>query len=94
MTSGGTQGIADDSGPSSHQLSVDNLFQQAGDWRALEESMPAPCDTSDSGDYAVRHSPALYYVGLQLALRGARRSAGREAGPFRAVHVRHPEWLP
>jgi len=64
MTSGGTQGVTDDAGPSSHQLSVNNLFQQVGDWRALEESMPAPCSTSDSGDYAVRHNPPLYYVGL------------------------------
>jgi phosphatidylinositol-3-phosphatase len=65
MTSGGTQGVTDDSGPSSHQLSVGNIFQQAGQWRALEESMPTNCSTSDTGDYAVRHNPPLYYVGLQ-----------------------------
>ena len=65
MTSGGTQGVTDDAGPSSHQFSVDNLFQQAHSWRALEESMPAGCSTFDSGDYAVRHNPALYYTGLQ-----------------------------
>jgi phosphatidylinositol-3-phosphatase len=65
MTSGGTQGVTDDAGPGSHQLSVDNLFQQASSWRALEESMPTNCSTSDSGNYAVRHNPPLYYVGLQ-----------------------------
>jgi hypothetical protein len=70
MTSGGMQGITDDAGPSSHQLSVDNLFQQVGAWRALEESMPASCSTSDSGDYAVRHNPALYYVGLHTVCAG------------------------
>ena len=64
MTSGGTQGVTDDGSPSSHQLSADNLFRQVGDWRALEESMPAACGTSDSGDYAVRHNPPLYYVRL------------------------------
>jgi hypothetical protein len=64
MTSGGTQGITDDSGPGSHQLSVDNIFHQAGSWRALEESMPTGCSTSDTDDYAPRHNPALYYVGL------------------------------
>jgi hypothetical protein len=64
MSSGATQGVTDDAGPSSHQLSVGNIFQQVRDWRALEESMPSSCSTSDSGDYAVRHNPPLYYVGL------------------------------
>ncbi|HEU5244248.1 MAG TPA: alkaline phosphatase family protein [Gaiellaceae bacterium] len=67
MTSGGTQGITDDSGPGSHKLSVDSIFQQAGSWRALEESMPANCSTSDTTDYAVRHNPALYYLGLHAS---------------------------
>jgi hypothetical protein len=67
MTSGGTQGITDDAGPSSHQLSVDNLFQQVGAWRALEESMPAPCSSTETGDYIARHNPALYYGGLRSA---------------------------
>jgi phosphatidylinositol-3-phosphatase len=65
MTSGGTQGVTDDKGPSSHPLSADNIFQQVGDWRALEESMPTSCSPSDSGTYFARHNPPLYYVGLQ-----------------------------
>jgi hypothetical protein len=65
MTSGGTQGVTDDRGPSSHPLAVDNIFQQVGDWRTLEESMPASCSPSGSGDYFARHNPPLYYVGLQ-----------------------------
>jgi phosphatidylinositol-3-phosphatase len=64
MTSGGTQGVTDDANPSSHQLPANNLFHQVGNWRALEQSMPAPCTTSDSGNYAVRHNPPPYYVGL------------------------------
>jgi phosphatidylinositol-3-phosphatase len=65
MTSGGTQGISDDSGPSSHPLNVPNVFQQLGTgWRALEEAMPSNCATSDSGNYAVRHDPAAYYTNL------------------------------
>jgi len=74
MTSGGTQGVTDDKLPISHPLSVDNIFQQVGDWRALEESMPAPCSTSDGGTYFARHNPPLYYVNLQptcAALDGA-----------------------
>jgi phosphatidylinositol-3-phosphatase len=63
MTSGSTQGITDDSGPSSHQLNVANIFTQAGlNGRALEESMPSNCYKSDSGNYAVRHDPAVYYT--------------------------------
>lgn len=65
MTSGGTQSVTDDQGPGSHQLSVDNIFQQVGDWRSLEESMPAPCSINNSGSYFTRHNPALYYVGLK-----------------------------
>jgi hypothetical protein len=62
MTSGSTQGISDDSGPSSHPLSVVNLFSQLGGGsRALEESMPSNCDKANSGNYAVRHDPAVYY---------------------------------
>jgi hypothetical protein len=67
MTSGGTQGVADDKPPMSHQLSVDNIFQQVGDWRALEESMPANCSASDGSDYFVRHNPPAYYAGLQAS---------------------------
>jgi hypothetical protein len=64
MTSGSTQGVTDDKGPNSHPISADNIFQQVGDWRSLEESMPTPCSKSDSGSYFTRHNPALYYVGL------------------------------
>jgi hypothetical protein len=63
MTSGSTQGITDDSGPSAHPLDVPNIFTQLGTGsRALEESMPSSCDQGDGGDYAVRHDPAVYYT--------------------------------
>lgn len=67
MTSGSTQGIADDNGPSSHPLNVPSIFSQlgTGGWRALEESMPSNCDLSDSGEYAVRHDPAVYYTNIR-----------------------------
>jgi hypothetical protein len=69
LTSGGTQGIADDSGPASHPLDVPSLFSQLGPggWRSLVESMPAPCSAADAGDYAVRHNPAAYYTNLAAA---------------------------
>jgi phosphatidylinositol-3-phosphatase len=63
MTSGSTQGITDDSGPSSHPLNVGNIFTQTGsNGRSLEEAMPSNCYTSDSGNYAVRHNPGVYYT--------------------------------
>jgi phosphatidylinositol-3-phosphatase len=67
MTSGSTQGISDDSGPSSHPLNVESIFSQVVDWRSLEESMPSNCDQSNSGLYAVRHNPAAYYTNVATA---------------------------
>jgi hypothetical protein len=68
MTSGSTQGITDDSGPSSHPLSVASIFSQLGSsWRSLQESMPSNCYKSNSGDYAVKHNPAAYYTNINCA---------------------------
>jgi hypothetical protein len=65
MTSGSTQRITDDSGPSSHPLRVASIFSQLGThWKALQESMPANCSRSNSGQYAVRHNPAAYYANI------------------------------
>ena len=48
-----------------HTYSVNNianLTQNAGEtWKAYEESMSKPCDTSSSGNYAVKHNPLAYY---------------------------------
>jgi phosphatidylinositol-3-phosphatase len=66
MTSGSTQGIADDNDPSSHPLDVPSLFSllPGGGSRSLLESMPSNCARSDAGEYAVRHNPMAYYVNL------------------------------
>jgi phosphatidylinositol-3-phosphatase len=66
MTSGSTQGITDDSGPSSHPLTAPSIFSQLGPggWRALQESMPSNCYLTNSGLYAARHNPAAYYVNV------------------------------
>lgn len=66
MTSGSTQGITDDNGPSSHRLAVPTIFSQLGNrWRALAESMPSNCYSGDSGVYAVRHNPATYFTNIR-----------------------------
>lgn len=66
MTSGSTQGIADDDDPASHPLDVPSIFSllPAGGSRSLLESMPGNCARSNAGDYAVRHNPQAYYVNL------------------------------
>jgi hypothetical protein len=41
-----------------------SVFGQGETWKAYQESMPANCHNSDSGEYAVRHNPPLYFAGL------------------------------
>jgi hypothetical protein len=44
--------------------SAKSIFGQGETWKAYQESMPANCDKSDSGEYTVRHNPAAYYTSL------------------------------
>jgi len=44
--------------------SAASIFGQGETWKAYEESMPANCDPSNSGEYAVRHNPPPYYTAL------------------------------
>jgi phosphatidylinositol-3-phosphatase len=68
MTSGSTQGVTDDVPPAEQSLDVPSIFSQLGrGWRALQESMPSTCARDDSGEYAVRHNPAVYYRNVQRA---------------------------
>jgi phosphatidylinositol-3-phosphatase len=66
MTSGSTQGIADDDDPDSHPLDVPSIFSllPGGGSRSLLESMPANCARADAGEYAVRHNPQVYYTNV------------------------------
>jgi phospholipase C len=45
--------------------SAKSIFAQGETWKAYEESMPANCHKSDSGEYAVRHDPPPYYTTLK-----------------------------
>jgi len=80
MTSGGTQGIKNDLGPSAHKLDVPSIFSQAGTggWRSLEESMPSNCELRNPGKYAVRHNPAAYYTNI-------RADCGKQDVPLRST---------
>ena len=66
LTTGSTQGITDDNGPSSHPLDVDNIYHQAltidGSAKQYSESMSGNCELSNSGPYYVRHAPWAYFV--------------------------------
>jgi phospholipase C len=44
--------------------SAASIFGQGETWKSYEESMPSACYTSNSGEYAVRHNPAVYYTSL------------------------------
>jgi phosphatidylinositol-3-phosphatase len=44
--------------------SAASIFGQGESWKSYEESMPSACDHSNSGNYAVRHNPAVYYTTL------------------------------
>ncbi len=67
-TSGDTQGIVDNGHPTSHPLTVDNIFRQVrtagGTARTYAESMPVPCWAGESGHYTYITNPALYYSSL------------------------------
>jgi hypothetical protein len=67
MTSGATNGFTGDVKPQSQTTPADNIFRQvrASGRRAVSyaESMPSNCYQSNSGRFAVRHVPAIYYVG-------------------------------
>ena len=56
--------------------------------RSYEESMPVPCDRSDSGTYAVRHNPWAYVPGETAACRSGDVPAGTPSGGALASAVR------
>jgi len=70
MTSGSLHGVQDDSPPPSHRLEGASIFSQLGTrWRALQESMPRPCDAGTTRLYAPKHNPAAYYTNLATSCR-------------------------
>lgn len=65
LTSGTNAGITSDCKPKSCTADVrsiaDEITQSGRTWKMYAEGMPAPCASRDSGDYAVKHNPFLYY---------------------------------
>jgi phospholipase C len=67
ITSGGTAGISSDCNPpggsclASVANITDEIVASGRTWKMYAESMPAPCAPYNSGEYAVKHNPFLYY---------------------------------
>lgn len=67
MISGSEFGIRDDAGPGSHTSIAGNstivrLLKSKGvSWKGYMESMSSPCAKSNTGSYAVRHDPFVYF---------------------------------
>jgi len=77
MTTGSTQGIADDNGPRYHPLALPNVFGQADpSWKAYQELMPSPCyqktiPFANNSQYVVRHNPAAYLTAPPISAPAA-----------------------
>lgn len=69
LTSGTTAGITTDCNPLDCPAKVPNLvdkIERSGrSWKEYAESMPAPCSLTNSGEYAVRHDPFVYYPDIR-----------------------------
>src|SRR6185503_9013943 len=65
LTSGTNAGITSDCKPKSCTADVrsigDEITQSGRTWKMYAEGMPAPCYSRNSGDYAVKHNPFMYY---------------------------------
>jgi phospholipase C len=69
LTSGTNAGITKDCSPgaqcTAHTASIaDRIAQSGRSWKMYAEDMPAPCTAKNSGKYAVRHNPFMYYPGV------------------------------
>jgi hypothetical protein len=69
MTSGQTNGIADDADPAAHTIAgTENLGSQLEaahiPWRAYGENMGTSCNLTSTGSYAAKHMPFAYYTDL------------------------------
>ncbi|MFD1213541.1 alkaline phosphatase family protein [Arthrobacter sp. GCM10027362] len=70
LTGGTTAGITADClpAPGSCQARGDGITGQIGQsgrtWKMYAEGMPGPCTAKNSGLYAVKHNPFMYYPGI------------------------------
>jgi phosphatidylinositol-3-phosphatase len=71
LTGGSNNGITTDCSPSTNcevnapNVATDRVEPSGRTWKAYMESMPSNCFLSNSGEYAVRHNPFVYYRDIQ-----------------------------
>ncbi|AOT05633.1 hypothetical protein ASPU41_15845 [Arthrobacter sp. U41] len=67
LTSGTTAGIRSNCDPADSDCQArvrtiaDEISESGRQWRMYAEGMPEPCQAHDSGRYAVKHNPFMYY---------------------------------
>ncbi len=77
--------LSDCTPSASCESTANNIFNEAtlkGGWKSYAESMPANCYKSNSGLYAPRHNPAVYYGGL--------RTCSTRDVPFKTTRGAYP----
>jgi hypothetical protein len=67
-TAGSTLSISSDCLPSSCSRSASSIFSQ-GWMKSYEESMPSNCYLSNSGSYAPKHNPEVYFTNIRTGCR-------------------------
>lgn len=68
LTSGGTQGLANDDDPIGHPIDAPSIFSQlgSGGWRAFIEAMPSNCRLHYVlPEYYARHNAPAYYTDIR-----------------------------
>lgn len=85
-SSGSTGGVTKDCDPSACPQNRSSLFaqvQSAGKtWRAYDESMPSNCSLTNSGNYAPRHNPAVYFTPIRTKCKSWDVPMGGSTGAF------------
>ncbi|MCB5293801.1 alkaline phosphatase family protein [Arthrobacter sp. SO3] len=67
LTSGTTAGITSNCDPEANSCEADvrtiadEISSSGRKWRMYADGMPEPCQAEDSGRYAVKHNPFMYY---------------------------------
>lgn len=70
LTSGTTAGIHNDCNPPGQDCAAnvpniaDSIEKSGRSWKVYAEDMPAPCYANNSGGYAVKHNPFMYYPSI------------------------------
>ena len=97
LTGGSTFGVTTDCTPAASCTGGTSVVEEmaaAGiGWRAYMEDMPSPCAQADSGQYAVRHDPFVYYNGIVAGSCGNVVAGSRLPGDIAAGALPAFTWL-